>query len=199
MEIHAWVPVVGVLVVAAITPGPNNFMVMEASARGGVAAAGAVVLGVVLGSLSLLALISLGVGSAVHAYPALGLVLSIAGGVYLAWLGASLIFRRAATSNRGTLPGMPTSLWGVAVFQLLNPKAWMLIITAVAAMNEAGSVLGLAALVALISSICLSIWAIVGAVSSQLLAGDRARHWFDRTMGALLALSSLGIIVDAVA
>ena len=165
MEIHAWVPVVGVLVVAAITPGPNNFMVMEASARGGVAAAGAVVLGVVLGSLSLLALISLGVGSAVHAYPALGLVLSIAGGVYLAWLGASLIFRRAATSNRGTLPGMPTSLWGVAVFQLLNPKAWMLIITAVAAMNEAGSVPGLAALVALISSICLSIWAIVGAVS----------------------------------
>jgi threonine/homoserine/homoserine lactone efflux protein len=199
MEIHAWIPVVGVLVVAAITPGPNNFMVMEASARGGVAAAGGVVLGVVLGSLSLLALISLGVGSAIHAHPTLGLVLNIAGGAYLAWLGASLIFRRAAPSSGDTLPGMPTSLWGVAVFQLLNPKAWVLIMTVVAAVTEARSVLGLAVLVALTSSICLSIWAIAGAASAQLLAGAQARLWFDRTMGALLALFAIGIIVDAVA
>jgi threonine/homoserine/homoserine lactone efflux protein len=199
MEIDAWVPVVGVLVVAAITPGPNNFMVMEASARGGVAAAAGVVLGVVLGSLSLLALIFLGVGSAIHAHPALGLVLNIAGGAYLAWLGASLIFRGAAPSSRDTLRGMPQSLWGVAVFQLLNPKAWVLIMTAVAAVTEAGSVLGLAVLVALVSSICLSIWAFAGAASAQLLAGAQARYWFERTMGALLALSALGIIVDAIA
>ncbi len=144
MQVQAWLSVVGVLAVAAITPGPNNFMAMQA------------------------------------------------------WLGASLIFRRATTSNGDTLTGMPTSLWGIAVFQLLNPKAWILITTAVAAMTEATSVLGLAALVALISSICLSIWAIAGAVSSRWLATDRARDWFNHTMGALLALSALGIIVDAV-
>jgi hypothetical protein len=63
MQDHVWLPVTGVLVIAAITPGPNNFMVMEASARGGAAAAGSVVLGVVLGSLGLLSLVSVGVGS----------------------------------------------------------------------------------------------------------------------------------------
>ena len=44
MQDHVWLPVTGVLVIAAITPGPNNFIVMEASARGGATAAGSVVL-----------------------------------------------------------------------------------------------------------------------------------------------------------
>jgi threonine/homoserine/homoserine lactone efflux protein len=197
MQGHVWLPVIGVLVVAAITPGPNNFMVMEASARGGAAAASSVVLGIVLGSLGLLTLVSLGVGSLIHANPRLSLVLSLIGAAYLAWLGASLILRRADTGAGENRHGMPTSLWGVAVFQLFNPKAWMLITTAVAAIGGAGNVLRLAALIVVISSTCLSIWALAGKASSRWLSGPRARIWFDRTMGALLELSVAGIIVDA--
>jgi threonine/homoserine/homoserine lactone efflux protein len=192
-----WLPVTGVLVVAAITPGPNNFMVMEASARGGAAAASSVVLGIVLGSLGLLTLVSLGVGSLIHANPRLSLVLSLIGAAYLAWLGASLILRRADTGAGENRHGMPTSLWGVAMFQLFNPKAWMLITTAVAAIGGAGNVLRLAALIVVISSTCLSIWALAGKASSRWLSRPRARIWFDRTMGALLELSVAGIIFDA--
>jgi len=199
MQDHVWLPVTGVLVIAAITPGPNNFIVMEASARGGATAAGSVVLGIVLGSLGLLSLVSVGVGSLIHAYPRLRLVLSLIGGAYLAWLGASLIFRRTGTRASDDSHGMPTSLWGVAMFQLLNPKAWMLIMTAVAAMDGTGSVLGLAALVAVISSACLSIWAVAGTASSRRLSRPRARLWFDRTMGALLLVSAAGILFDAFA
>ena len=199
MQGHVWLPVTGVLVVAAITPGPNNFMVMEASARGGAAAAGSVMLGIVLGSLGLLALVVLGVGGLIHAYPRLGLVLSLIGGGYLAWLGASLILRRAGTGAGENRHGMPMSLWGVAMFQLFNPKAWMLIMTAVAAMGGVGSVLQLAALIAVVSSACLSIWALAGTASSRWLSRPRARLWFDRTMGALLALSAAGIVFDALA
>jgi threonine/homoserine/homoserine lactone efflux protein len=199
MQDHVWLPVTSVLVVAAITPGPNNFMVMQASARGGAAAAGTVVLGIVLGSLGLLALVSLGVGSLIHACPRLSLVLSLIGGAYLGWLGASLIFRHAGTGASENRRGMPTSLCGVAMFQLFNPKAWMLIMTAVAALGGAGSVLRLAALIAVISSTCLSIWALAGTASSRWLSRPRAQLWFDRMMGALLALSAGGIIFDALA
>jgi len=199
MQDRVWLPVTGVLVIAAITPGPNNFMVMEASARGGAAAVGSVVLGIVLGSLGLLSLVSVGVGSLIHAYPLLSLVLTIIGGAYLAWLGASLILRRTGTRASDDSHGMPTSLWGVAMFQLLNPKAWMLIMTAVAALNGTGSVLGLAALIAVISSACLGIWAVAGTVSSRWLSRPRARLWFDRTMGALLLVSAAGIVFDAFA
>jgi threonine/homoserine/homoserine lactone efflux protein len=60
-------------------------------------------------------------------------------------------------------------------------------------------VLQLAALIAVISSACLSIWALAGTVSARWLARPRARLWFERTMGALLALSAAGIIFDALA
>ena len=199
MQDHVWLSVTGVLVIAAITPGPNNFIVMEASARGGATAAGSVVLGIVLGSLGLLSLVSVGVGSLIHAYPLLSLVLSVVGGAYLTWLGASLIFRRTGTRASDDSHGMPTSLWAIAMFQLLNPKAWMLIMTAVAVMGGAGSVLGLAALIAVISSACLSIWAVAGTVSSHWLSRPRTRLWFDRTMGALLLVSAAGILFDAFA
>jgi len=35
MASYRALPVIGMLIAAAITPGPNNFMVLQASARGG--------------------------------------------------------------------------------------------------------------------------------------------------------------------
>jgi threonine/homoserine/homoserine lactone efflux protein len=195
MDVHSLLPIIGVLSAAAITPGPNNFLVMDASARGGMVAAGAVVLGVLLGSLLLLALVFLGVQQALQTFPMLRAALSVGGGAYLAWLGVALMLRGAGNPDRQTQRVLPASVWGVAVFQLLNPKAWMLITTALAAMPDAGGVVGLAVLIALVSSICLSAWAVAGSASSRLLAQPGPRLWFDRSMGGLLALSALGVIV----
>ena len=89
-------PLAGVLVAAAITPGPNNFIVMEAGARGGLVSAGRAALGVILGSVLLLALILAGVGRFLEQFPQLGAVLSLTGGTYLAWLGVSLFLRANA-------------------------------------------------------------------------------------------------------
>ena len=197
METHSLWPVTGVLVAAAITPGPNNFMVMEASARGGLAAARNVVLGVVLGSLLLLALIAAGVGQAMRAFPVIAVALSVAGGAYLAWLGVSLILRRES-GEAARASGAQASILGVASFQLLNPKAWVLTTTATAVMSEDGQIMTLAGLTALVTSVCLSAWAAAGAASRRWLQ-PRVRLWFDRTMGGLLALSAVGIVIDALA
>jgi threonine/homoserine/homoserine lactone efflux protein len=200
MQLESLLPVIGVLVAAAITPGPNNFLVMDASSRGGATAAGTVILGVVLGSLLLLALISLGLGRALHTFPAVGMALGIGGGAYLAWLGIALILRGAGARDRKVpTRTAPASVWGVAGFQLLNPKAWMLITTAFAAMSEAGGVVGLAALMVLVTSLCLSVWAVAGSLASRLLARPQARLWFDRSMGGVLAVSALGVIAGTVA
>jgi threonine/homoserine/homoserine lactone efflux protein len=197
MNIHSLLPVIGLLFVAAITPGPNNVLVMDASARRGRVAASAVVLGVVLGSLLLLGLLSLGAGRALQTFPGLRATLCIGGGAYLAWLGVALIARGAGNSDQQAHRRVPASVWGVAAFQLLNPKAWLLITTALAAMPEVGGVLGLAALITLLSSLCLSAWAVAGSTASRWLALPGVRLWFDRSMGGLLALSALGISAAA--
>jgi threonine/homoserine/homoserine lactone efflux protein len=199
MQLQTVWPVIGALVVGAITPGPNNFMVMQASVHGGIAAAGSVMLGVSLGSLGLLALISFGVGSAIRTYPELGFVLSVVGGGYLAWLGAASMFQAPAEVGAEARRGTPTSLWGIAAFQLLNPKAWILIMTAVAAVSDNFSVFALAILIMVVSGVCLSVWAIAGSASARLLAAPHAKLWFDRTMGSLLLISGMGIAIDAVA
>lgn len=94
---------------------------------------------------------------------------------------------------------LPVSTVGVAAFQLLNPKAWVLVTTAAAAMSGTGSVFLLAALMTLVTGLCLSLWAMAGAVLSRLLARPRARRWFDRAMGGLLAVCAIGIVTNALA
>src|SRR5687768_17221394 len=121
-------PVVAVLFAAAITPGPNNIIVMQAGARGMAPAAGAV-LGIVCGSTLLLIFTWFGFGIATSFVPAFALVLHILCGAYLAWLGFALLTREQ-TAVDGTVPSTPL---GIAVFQLLNPKAWILVAAAVAA------------------------------------------------------------------
>jgi threonine/homoserine/homoserine lactone efflux protein len=188
-------PVLGALVAAAITPGPNNLIVMQAGARGGIAAAGAAILGVVSGSLVLLVLVWVGLDTLIEAMPILEFALGLAGGVYLASLGLSLFLRRRSSISQEALP---TTLLGVATFQLLNPKAWMLIATAAAAMSDRGGLLVLIVLVVLVTSTCLSLWALAGAAAARLLAKPRARDVFERSMGVVLALSAVGIVIDAV-
>ncbi|MGH8195063.1 MAG: LysE family transporter, partial [Woeseiaceae bacterium] len=84
----AWIAIAGILIVAFITPGPNNFLVLEAAARRGLLAALPVVAAVNLGGILLLALTWSGAGAAFDAIPQLAGLFAIAGGAYLAGLGA---------------------------------------------------------------------------------------------------------------
>lgn len=199
----ALLPVIGVLTAAAITPGPNNFIVLEAGARRGVLAAGRAIAGVVIGSLVLLALVWGGVGALMQISPSLQTGLSLAGALYLGWLGAAMFAGETAqseanpTGSERVRTRLPSSFVGVAVFQLLNPKAWVLVTTAAATMAGVGNVFTLALLLAVISGVCLMVWALAGRALSHFLEKPQPRLWFDRAMGGLLALSAVGLIVDA--
>jgi threonine/homoserine/homoserine lactone efflux protein len=200
METQLIAPVIGVLVAAAITPGPNNFLALEAGSRG-VRAIARVVFGVVAGSLCLLALIAAGVGRLLVAHAWFGAALLVAGGAYLAWVGVMLIVHAGKDANerRDThAAGAPSTLLGVAAFQLANPKAWMLV-GSVAAASLADSfiqnLVAVGALIALVSAVCLGLWAFAGAMFAGWLARSRVRQWFDRAMGVLLTCSAAGMTI----
>lgn len=185
-------PVIGVLFAAAITPGPNNIIVMQAGARGMAPAIGAV-LGVVGGSIMLLIVTWFGFGLATSLVPGFALILHILGGAYLAWLGFALFARDQTMAGDGVVPSTPL---GIAVFQLLNPKAWILVAAAVAAMPREKSLALLVFLVAAVTSACLMLWALAGTAATRLFARPEARRVIDRVLGAVLMLSALGIVAD---
>jgi threonine/homoserine/homoserine lactone efflux protein len=184
-------------VVAAVTPGPSNVMLTAAGARGGVAGGLPCLLGATTGMGSMMFLVPLGLGSVVLGHPLPLAVLRWGGAAFLLWLAWQI------ATSAGDDPGAearPVGFVEAAVFQWVNPKAWLVSVGAAATYlsPESGSAFaqsaflgGLFALAALPSGF---VWLAFGAAVQQLLRGPRARRAFNVSLGVVLALSVVLIV-----
>ncbi|MGH8162497.1 MAG: LysE family translocator [Gammaproteobacteria bacterium] len=193
---EALIGVAGFLVVATATPGPNNLVVMRAAARSGFLAALPAIGGVVIGGLALLVVVITGAGALFAVEPKLQLVVTIGGCLYLVWLAVGLMIGRP-DQNEAATPGvsgrLTSGFGGLFVFQFLNPKGWVMLLTAASAVSASstpGALALLAALFVPISLISLLAWALFGSLIMRCLARRAVRIWFDRAMGCLL----LGVV-----
>jgi len=76
-----------------LSPGPDTLLVASHGARGGLRAGLAAVSGIVAGGVYYALLIGFGALNLLVAVPALFVTVKIAGALYLAWLGAGMIWR----------------------------------------------------------------------------------------------------------
>lgn len=192
----------GVVAVAAITPGPNNLVVMRAGARGGVRGALPELAGVVLGTLVLLSLLMTGVGVALAADARVGTAITVVGCVYLGWLGARLVagsFRQHSESDAPAAGSASTGLPGAFVLQFLNPKSWVTLVTTVSAVRTgaegSAAFVQLAILFAVIPTCCLLLWSSLGSMLTRLLRRNAFRRGFDGAMGGLLIASAVLLLL----
>jgi len=181
----------GLLCIAAITPGPNNLVVLRAAGRAGVRGAMPAILGIVLGGLSLLAVMMLGAGTVFASHPPLRQWIGLGGSLYLVWLGMSLCaggINPLKTSTTAREPPLPAGTLGLIGFQFLNPKSWVMVLTALATLpaNAVRDYLPLAGLFVLIPTSCLLLWAALGAWLARWLLRPTVRRSTDILMGALL-------------
>jgi Putative threonine efflux protein len=191
----------GLLCVAAITPGPNNLVVLRAAGRAGVRGAMPAILGVVLGGLSLLAVMMLGAGTVFASHPLLRQWIGVSGSLYLVWLGVSLCaggVRPLKTGTASVEPTLPAGILGLIGFQFLNPKSWVMVLTALAALraNALRDYLPLAGLFVLIPTFCLLLWAALGAWLARWLARPAVRRGTDIVMGALLVACAGLLLIE---
>lgn len=197
----AIVALAGIIGVAMITPGPNNFIVMGAASRSGFRASLPAMAGIISGSTALLTGVWAGAATVFDVIPELRRVLMVAGVAYLVWLGGSLMWAAARSAGSGGPPSesrFPATFAGVFAFQFLNPKAWVLVLTSTATIASAYSgpvMLGiLVALYVCIPLVCLSLWAASGVALSLWLENGSVRRAFDFCMGGLLAGSALFLL-----
>jgi threonine/homoserine/homoserine lactone efflux protein len=197
----------GLVTIAAITPGPNNLIVLRTASRVGVSGTLPAIAGVVLGGLAMLGVAGAAAALALAAAPGALTAAAVAGCLYLAWLGLGLI-RRAGRAAPGASepPGLPTadasdglptaSVGGLFVFQFLNPKAWVMVVSAIGALpaGDAGSRWLLAATFTVIPTVCLVLWAVVGAAMARVLARPQVARWVDRAMGLLLIATAMALL-----
>lgn len=193
--------VVEVAVIGAVTPGPNNAAVMQAAVSGGVRRALASIQGVIAGSLLLAALTLAGLGTLFELEPMLVSVFTILSAAYLIWLGLRMIraaYNSGYPDQSARHHDLPSGLVGMALFQLVNPKAWGLMAALVSVMhperNLMESALFLAAVSIFVPALCLGLWAAMGLVISRHLQQPKVRFGFDFTMGALLILAAVALL-----
>jgi threonine/homoserine/homoserine lactone efflux protein len=182
------------LFAATVTPGPNNLLMLRIGLESGLHAVLAPATGVVLGGVAMLLLTWAGIATAFAALPWLRAATAICGAGCVAWLGVRLMCSRG-TATRAPLSsagGSARGLLRMFLFQFINPKSWILVLTVTAAAgNTPVSLATLIALFIVIPYGCLALWAGGGSLAASLLRDAKARARFERASGALLALSAL--------
>ncbi len=181
-------------VVAAITPGPSNLILTSTGAAVGALRGLPALVGQAVGMGVMMFLVAFGLGSVVVANHLIILVLRWCGIAFLLWLAWKI-----ATAGHGGATGGGTRVgfWGMAAFQWVNPKSWLVCAAAVGTYFRAtGSsalgqslALGLLFVVAALPSCFL--WLAAGASMQRLLHGERAARIFNLAMAALLVGSIL--------
>jgi threonine/homoserine/homoserine lactone efflux protein len=179
-------------VVAAVTPGPSNVMVMAAGANAGLVKGLPCLLGVATGMGLMMFLVPLGLGSVVLQHPIGMKALNWGGAGYLLWLSWKIASARGIESAPRP---RPVGYLQAAAFQWVNPKAWLVsasaagtFLSAQAGSPAAQSVYlgGLFFLAALPSGF---VWLAFGATVQRFLGSPRRLRIFNVAMGVLLAVS----------
>ncbi|WP_242671365.1 LysE family translocator [Hylemonella gracilis] len=181
--------------ISSITPGPNNTMLAASGLNFGLRRTWPHVWGVNLGFVAMLVLIGLGMGAVFVRYPWLQPVLKYVSAVYLLFLAWKIA--NAAPPRQpqdGATPSRPMTFVQAALFQWVNPKAWVMTTGMVSAYVPPGDAfwghLGLAALIAMgVGMPCITIWAAFGSALRRWLHRPRMIRAFNWTMAALLVLS----------
>lgn len=187
--------------VISITPGPNNTMLLASGANFGFRRSLPHLIGVNLGSGVMILAVGFGAGTVFTLYPALYLVLKLAGGLYLLYL--AWLIATAAPLKDGASVGTPMTFLGAAAFQWVNPKAWIVAVGAISTYVPADGAMRSVALVTLIyllvNAPCISIWTGFGVAVRRWLSQPAYLRVFNLAMAAILLMSLAPIAADLVA
>ena len=175
--------------VTSISPGPSNFMLLASGANFGFVRTLPQMLGITVGFKLLLLGVGFGLGAALVAFPALHIALKIAGGGYLLHLAWRIGTSRSL--GKGSDTARPLTFLQSAAFQWINPKAWVVAVTAMAVYTSPQqplfSVVLISMAFALVNLPSVSVWAAFGMALREFLSHPVRLKWFNIAMGALLA------------
>ena len=148
-------------------------------------------LGIGVGFLILLIAVGLGLGALLHSVPLLYTILKFAGGAYLVWIAWKIASSRSL--SEGSAGAEPMSFVQAAAFQWVNPKAWVMAVSAMATYTSEQSYLVSVMIVGLIFAVVnvpsVSTWAGFGSALRQWLSDPVRLKWFNITMAVLLVVS----------
>jgi threonine/homoserine/homoserine lactone efflux protein len=187
--------------VTAMTPGPNNTMLLTSGVNFGFDRTRPHVLGVTIGFTIMILAVGFGIGHIFTAFPALYAVLKAVSVTYLLWLAWRIA--TAGTSNPIVdRQARPMTFLEAVLFQWVNPKGWMVALTVaanyVSPQNPWADVAVLSAVFLVVSAISTTSWALFGTSLRPLLQDPKSVRIFNVAMALALVASLWPIVRDVI-
>jgi threonine/homoserine/homoserine lactone efflux protein len=184
-----------------MTPGPNNIMLLSSGLTFGYKKTLPHIFGVMFGFSFMVVLVGLGMGVVFQKYPSIFSILKIVGILYLFWMA-----KKIATSSSGynidpSEQKKPFTFLQAAAFQWVNPKAWIMAITAISVFvtdkeNSLTQVLIIALIYLLSGIISTNSWALGGVMLKKVIKNSSSVRVFNIIMAILLVLSIIPFIFE---
>jgi threonine/homoserine/homoserine lactone efflux protein len=183
--------------VMSITPGPNNVMLTASGANFGFRRTVPHIFGICVGFSAVLLAVCAGLDVLFSRWPQFQTVLRWAGAAYLIYLSWRLL--RAGEAKDRNSP-KPLTFLQAAAFQFLNPKAWVMTLTAAAMFlpRELGFLAACAymvAIMALVNLPCITVWALFGSSLRGFLAKPSGRAVFNVVMAVALTVTGIAMVM----
>jgi len=186
----------GFVLVMVGAPGPNNLMLMASGVNFGIRRSIPHMLGIVLGCQVLLVAMAVGLGELLVRYPQAAVALKALSVLFLTYVAVKLWQTKGLSAQSST--ARPMSVLEAALFQWVNPKAWMMCLTMVAALGQSAqreaALFWMALTFALLSLPLLAFWSAGGQMLTVWLRQGTRLMWFNRAMAVLL-VGSMGLII----
>ena len=187
-------------IATSLTPGPNNIMLLSSGLTYGYKRTIPHILGVVIGFPLMTIFVGIGLGEFFKLYPIAFTVLKVLGILYLLWL-AWKIANSTPTFKENDADSQPLKFIPIVLFQWINPKNWIKIITAmsvyVTSVEHATMQIMIITLIFFITVIIsANSWAMGGVILKKLIKSDVGIKRFNVIMAIILVLSIVPTIFE---
>ena len=198
--IEYFVPLLTLCMIQSGTPGPNNIMLTYSGKNFGFIKTIPHMLGVVLGYLTLLTVLSLGLITIFDQYPIVQEILKYIGACYLLYLA----YRIYSSDNKSdSSKSRPLTFIEVTLFQYVNPKGIMMGITTISIYTDfyqyefidsyIEGMMFIFLSYTIVNAIAVVGWTAVGVSLDNFIKSTKAIKRFNAIMAILLVLT-IGLI-----
>lgn len=182
-------PFVLFALVASISPGPTNLLILAHGARRGLRASVAPILAACLAAAAMVWGVGLGLAEVLLRHPLAQQLMSWLGVLWLSWLGWQLL--RAAGEPLQAAERQGFGPLSAASLQIINPKVWLMAIAVIGVFAAPGQpVWQLALIFLLIALPCTTAWALLGVGSARWLQSPHRLRRFNQVLAWLLIASA---------
>ena len=181
-----------------VTPGPNNSILTASGIKFGFFRTIPNIFGIPTGHGFQLALVCLGLGSLFTYYPFLLDILRYIGAAYILFLAYKMFGSLNISSSEEKT--RPLKYYEAILFQFVNPKAWVICITAVSLFYPEKENLFIGTVFMVIMSTIInipsiSIWALGGSIIRHYLSNKTLKKIIEWLLALMLILTSVSVFM----